>query len=246
MPALKLADGLSPAALDDRKKLLAELDNWNRKADAREFEKWTTAEKRAYALLTTPDARKALDLSQEKQGVRDAYGRTSFGQSCLLARRLAQAGVPYIQVNWSQYVEAMTPNCDFGWDTHIFNFDLLPDRHGPIFDRVYAALLDDLHERGMLDSTLVLALGEFGRTPRINGQASRDHWPQCYFSMWAGCGARGGAVIGESDKTASAPITEPVTPGMVGATILDLAGVDSQARAELRVLPDSRVIHELF
>ena len=97
----------------------------------------------------------------------------------MLARRLVQAGVPHVQVNWSQYVEAMTPNCDFGWDTHVFNFDLLPDRRGPIFDRVYAALLDDLQQRGMLDRTLVVAMGEFGRTPRINGQASRDHWPQC-------------------------------------------------------------------
>ena len=110
-----------------------------------------------------------------------------------------QAGVPHVQVNWSQYVEAMTPNCDFGWDTPVFNFDLLPDRRGPIFDRVYAALLDDLQQRGMPDRTLVVAMGEFGRTPRINGQASRDHWPQCYFSMWAGCGVRGGAVIGDSD-----------------------------------------------
>ncbi|MBP3960049.1 DUF1501 domain-containing protein [Gemmata sp. G18] len=246
IPALKLLDGLSPAALGDRKKLLGELDALNKRTDARDFEKWNATEKRAYALLTTPEARKALDLTQEKPAVREAYGQTSFGQSCLLARRLAQAGVPYIQVNWSQYVEAMTPNCDFGWDTHIFNFDLLPDRHGPIFDRVFAALLDDLSDRGMLDSTLVLAMGEFGRTPRINGQASRDHWPQCYFSMWAGCGVRGGAVIGDSDKTASAPLTEAVTPGMVGATILELAGMDAQARAELRVLPEARVIHELF
>jgi uncharacterized protein (DUF1501 family) len=246
IPELKLLDGLSPAALEDRKNLLGELDRLNRAAEKVPSEKWDVAKRRAFALLTTPEARKALDLTQEKQSTRDAYGQTSFGQSCLLARRLAQAGVPYVQVNWSQYVEAMTPNCDFGWDTHIFNFDLLPDRHGPIFDRVFSTLLDDLHTRGMLDSTLLVAMGEFGRTPRINNQASRDHWPQCYFSIWAGCGVRGGAVIGDSDATGSAPLTEPFTPGMVGATILDLAGVDSQARAELRVLPDTRVIHELF
>jgi len=246
IPALKLLDGLSPAALDDRRKLLVELDRLKRDADANDIDKWDATKQRAFALLTTPEARRALDLSREPQATRDAYGHTTFGQSCLLARRLAQAGVPYIQVNWSQYVEAMTPNCDFGWDTHIFNFDLLPDRHGPIFDRVFAKLLDDLRDQGMLDSTLLIAMGEFGRSPQINAQASRDHWPQCYFSIWAGCGIRGGAVIGESDKTAGAPITEPITPGMVGATILDLAGVDSQARAELRVLPGARVIHELF
>jgi hypothetical protein len=246
IPALRLLDGLSPAALDDRRKLLGDLDRLNRSADRPSFDGWDAARKRAYALLTTPDARAALDVSREKPAVREAFGQTSFGQSCLLARRLVQAGVPYVQVNWSQYVEAMTPNCDFGWDTHVSNFDLLPDRHGPIFDRVYAALLDDLKERGMLDTTLVVALGEFGRTPRINGQASRDHWPQCYFSLWAGCGVRGGAVIGDSDATGSAPLTDAVTPGMVGATILQLAGIDSQARAELRVLPGTRVIHELF
>ena len=246
IPALKLLDGLSPAVLDDRRTLLGGLDRLNRAADQPAFDRWDATQKRAYSLLTTPEARAALDLSREKTATREAFGQTTFGQSCLLARRLVQAGVPYVQVNWSQYVEAMTPNCDFGWDTHVFNFDLLPDRHGPIFDRVYAALLDDLKERGMLDHTLVVAMGEFGRTPRINGQASRDHWPQCYFSMWAGCGVRGGAVIGDSDDTGSAPLTEAITPGMVGATILHLAGVDSQARAELRVLPGTRVIHELF
>lgn len=246
VPALRLLDGLSPAALDDRRRLLGDLDRLGRDADATTPDKWDAARRRAYALLTTPEARAALDLSRERESVRAAYGQSSFGQSCLLARRLAEAGVPYVQVNWSQYVEAMTPNCDFGWDTHIFNFDLLPDRHGPVFDRAYAALLDDLRDRGMLDSTLVLAMGEFGRTPRINGQASRDHWPQCYFSLWAGCGVRGGTVVGDSDRTGSAPLTESVTPGMVGATVLELAGVDSQARAELRVLPGARVIHELF
>ncbi|QDU19382.1 DUF1501 domain-containing protein [Urbifossiella limnaea] len=246
IPALRLLDGLSPAALDDRRRLLAELDRVARTGDAAAPGRWDAATRRAYALLTTPDARAALDLSRERGSTRDAYGHTSFGQSCLLARRLAEAGVPYIQVNWSQYVEAMTPNCDFGWDTHVFNFDLLPDRHGPVFDRAYAALLDDLRDRGMLDSTLVLAMGEFGRTPRVNGQASRDHWPQCYFSLWAGCGVRGGTVVGDSDRTGAAPLTEPITPGMVGATVLELAGVDSQARAELRVLPGARAIHELF
>ena len=246
IPALKLLDGLSPAALDDRRKLLGDLDQFKRDASAGAFDKWNLTQQRAYALLTSPEARKALDLTQEKPAARDAYGQTSFGQSCLLARRLIEGGVPYVQVNWSQYVEAMTPNCDFGWDTHIFNFDLLPDRHGPIFDRVYSALLDDLRERGLLEHTLVVAMGEFGRTPRINSQASRDHWPQCYFSLWAGGGVRGGAVIGDSDATGSAPLTEPFTPGMVGATILQHAGLDTQARAELRVLPGLRAIHELF
>jgi hypothetical protein len=246
IPALKLLDGLTPRHLADRRRLLAELDGLRRHADSAEFRKWDSTCRRAYALLTSPAARNALDLSGEDEKTRAAYGQTSFGQSCLLARRLVEAQVPYVQVNWSQYVEAMTPNCDFGWDTHIYNFELLADRHGPILDRALAALLDDLHQRGLLETTLVVALGEFGRTPRINAQASRDHWPRCYFSVWAGGGVRPGRVVGESDRRGEDPVTEPVTPLTVGTTILERAGVDSQARAELRVLQGGRVIHELF
>ena len=164
----------------------------------------------------------------------------------MLARRLIEAEVPYVQLNWSEYVEAMSPGCDFGWDTHIYNFELLQDRHGPIFDRAFSALLDDLHERGLLETTLVVAMGEFGRTPKINQRASRDHWPRCYFSLWAGAGVVPGQVVGESDKLGNDPVTEPITPVMVGTTIAELAGLDTQARAEMGVLPDGRVIHELF
>lgn len=245
IPALKLLDGMTPAVLANRRTLLERLDRLRQNREAH-MDKWDANQHRAYALLTAPEARKALDLSQESPATRDAYGHTAFGQSCLLARRLAEAEVPYIQVNWSQYVEAMTPNCDFGWDTHIFNFDLLPNRHAPILDRAFSALLDDLQQRGLLDSTLVLAMGEFGRTPRINGSASRDHWPRNYFSIWAGCGVRPGLVLGESDPSGDDPTTEPITPAMVGATICELAGIDTQARAELGVLTGARAIHELF
>ena len=245
IPALKLLDGMTPAGLSDRRTLAAGLDQLHRESDST-LDRWDANRRRAYALLGTPEARAALDLSREQSATRDAYGHTSFGQSCLLARRLVEAGVPYIQVNWSQYVEAMTPSCDFGWDTHIYNFDLLPDRHAPILDRAMTALLDDLSQRGLLDSTLVLAMGEFGRTPRINAQASRDHWQRCYTSLWAGGGIKPGRVVGESDRTGSDPITDPVTPAMCGATILELAGIDTQARAELGVLPGAGIIHDLL
>jgi hypothetical protein len=245
VPALKILDGLTPGHLNDRRLLLGQLDAVHRKIDQPEQSKWVDTCKRAYALLTAPEARKALDLSREDQKTREAYGQTSFGQSCLLARRLVEAQVPYIQVNWSQYVEAMTPNCDFGWDAHIYNFELLADRLCPVFDRVFSALLDDLQQRGLLDTTLVLAMGEFGRSPRITPQAARDHWPNCYFSIWAGAGIPPGRVIGESDRIGGDPITDPMTPSMVGSTILELAGLDAQARAELRVLQGGRVIHEL-
>jgi uncharacterized protein (DUF1501 family) len=246
IPHLRLLDGLSPQHLGDRRRLLGDLDRLRRRVEAGDLDRWDATQRRAYALLTSPEARQALDLSREAPAARAAYGQTSFGQSCLLARRLVEAGVPYVQVNWSQYVEAMTPNCDFGWDTHIYNFELLADRHCPILDRTLSALLDDLRQRGLLETTLVLAMGEFGRTPRINGQASRDHWPNCYFSLWAGAGVRPGRVVGESDRFGQEPLTEPITPSLVGTTVLDLAGVDSQARAELRVLPGGRVLQELF
>jgi uncharacterized protein (DUF1501 family) len=246
IPALQLLDGLTPHHLADRRTLLSELDGLQRRSEAAELGKWDATQQRAYALLTSPEARRALDVTREDARVRETYGQTSFGQSCLLARRLVEAGVPYVQVNWSQYVEAMTPNCDFGWDTHIYNFELLADRHCPIFDRVYSALLDDLEQRGLLEKTLVIAMGEFGRTPKITAQASRDHWPNCYFSLWAGAGVPRGRVIGESDRLGNDPVTDPITPLMVGTTIAEMTGVTAQARAELNILAGGRVIHELF
>jgi len=252
IPSLTLLSELTPNRLQDRNTLLHTLDNARREVDSLSAGRsgatsgnWGRLHDRAYDLLTQPGAREALDLSRESQTTREAYGQTSFGQSCLMARRLVEAGVPYIQLNWSQYVEAMTPNCDFGWDTHIYNFELLQDRHCPIFDRAFSALLHDLDTRGLLDTTLVVAMGEFGRSPRITRQAARDHWPRCYSSLWAGAGIRGGRVIGSSDKNGEDPVTEPVTPLMVGTTIAELAGIDTQARAEMKVLDGGTVIHEL-
>lgn len=245
IPSLKLLDDLTPLRLSDRRTLLTSLDRARREVDGVASGRWGTLYDRAYDLLTQPEARRALDLSQETTSTREAYGQTSFGQSCLLARRLVEAGVPYVQLNWSEYVEAMTPNCDFGWDTHIYNFELLQDRHCPIFDRAFTALLRDLDERGLLETTLIVAMGEFGRSPRITGRAARDHWPRCYSSIWAGAGITGGRVVGASDALGEDPATEPITPLMVGTTIAELAGIDTQARAEMKVLDGGKVIHEL-
>lgn len=245
IPSLKLLDDLNPNRVHDRRSLLGTLDVAQRTVETARHDAWTRTFDRAYNLLTRPEARAAFDLTRETPTTRERYGQTTFGQSCLLARRLVEAGVPYVHVNWSEYVECMTPNCDFGWDTHIYNFELLQDRHGPIFDRAFSALLDDFHQRGLLESTLVIAMGEFGRTPKINTRASRDHWPRCYSSIWAGAGIAGGRVIGASDKLAEDPVTPPVTPLMVGTTIAELTGIDTQARAEMNVLDGGTVIHEL-
>ncbi len=250
VPALKLLPGLDLRRLHQRRTLLEQFDRLRRQADRLTaqpgYQRWDAAYRNAYELLTSRQAQQALDLSREPESLRQQYGFTSFGQSLLLARRLAEAGVPYIQVNWSQYVEAMTPNCDFGWDTHIYNYELLPDHHGPVLDQALSALLNDLHRRGLLDEVLVVALGEFGRTPKLNHRASRDHWPHCYSSLWAGGGVQGGRVVGQSDRRGEHPVTPPVTPAMVGCTIVDRLGVDSVARAQLQVFGTTPTIEELF
>lgn len=246
IPELKLLDGLTPARLEDRRTILRDLDEFRRRTDQLSLDQWDGAYGRAFSLLTSPAAREVFDLSREPQKVRDAFGKTSFGQSCLLGRRLVEAGVPFVQVNWSQFVEIFYQFSDYGWDTHADNFEILADWHGPLFDRVFSVLLDDLRERGLLETTLLVSMGEFGRTPRINGIGSRDHWHPCYFSLWAGAGIEPGRVIGESDPLGEHPITDPVTPAMVGTTILELTGVDTQARAQLNVLEGGRMIEGLL
>lgn len=246
LPSLKLASGLNPQRLTDRQHVLKELDKITRAGDSGAFETWDHLYRKAYSLLSSPQAHEALDLSREPEKIRDAYGRTSFGQSCLLGRRLVEAGVPYVQVNWSQFVEVFYAFSDYGWDTHADNFGLLADWHGPLLDRVLSTLIDDLDRRGLFATTLLVCMGEFGRTPRINAIGSRDHWHPCYFSLWAGAGVQPGRVVGESDAHGEHPATEPITPAMVGTTMLELAGVGSPDRAALRVLEQGRVIHELF
>src|SRR5262249_3800046 len=125
----------------------------------------------AFALLTSPSARRVFDLSLESAASADRYGRTRFGQSCLLARRLVQAGVPCVQVNWRDHVEAEEDSGDGGWDHHYRNFQIMQDRHAPWLDQALSALLTDLRERSLLATTLVLAVGEFGRSPKINDKA---------------------------------------------------------------------------
>ena len=246
IPTLKLLDGLSPARLADRKTMLKELDRVRRGIDSAPMKTWEGVHDQAMKLLTSREAGSVFDLSRETEKTRQAFGATAFGQSCLLGRRLVEAGVPFVQVNWSRYVEVLFPFSDYGWDTHSDNFGLLADWHGPLLDRVLSALLDDLHERGLLESTLVVCMGEFGRTPRINNIASRDHWPHCYFSIWAGGGVKPGRVIGESDPRGEHPATDPVTPEMVATTILNQAGVGTVARARFRVLEEGSVIDALF
>jgi uncharacterized protein (DUF1501 family) len=176
---------------------------------------------KAFALLTSDRVRRAFDLASEPQKLRDRYGKTEFGQRCLLARRLTEAGVPIINVSYCH-----TPQGS--WDTHSQNFKQMKDLLAPTFDTAFAALLQDLAERGMLDDTLVLVNAEFGRTPTINRNAGRDHWPWVYSLVLAGAGIRAGTVYGASDNSAAYPTDRPHDPKDLAATIYHLLGVDPQ------------------
>jgi hypothetical protein len=176
--------------------------------------------RRAFELLSSPASRNAFDLAREPQRLRDMYGSAPFAQNCLLARRLVEAGVPLVTVYSAS-------NRD--WDTHDNNFSALRNTLLPPTDRGVSALLEDLQCRGMLDDTLVVWMGEMGRTPRINGAAGRDHWSFCYSLMMAGGGIRGGQVYGSSDRFAAYPSTNPVSPADIAATIYHCLGIDPRA-----------------
>jgi hypothetical protein len=176
--------------------------------------------KRAYELLASAASRDAFDLAKEPQKVRDSYGPDPFAQNCLLGRRLVEAGVPMVTVY-------SVGNRD--WDTHGGNFKALKNTLLPSMDRGVSALLKDLDSRGLLDETLVVWMGDMGRTPRINNAAGRDHWSFCYSVVMAGGGIRGGQVFGSSDRSAAYPSTNPVSPADVAATIYHCLGIDPEA-----------------
>jgi len=150
-------------------------------------------------------------------------------------------------VNWSDHVEAEEDSGDGGWDHHYRNFQLMLDRHGPWLDQALSALLEDLHDRGLLRTTLVVAVGEFGRSPKINDKAGREHWEHCYSALLAGGGVAGGRVIGSSDARAERPRDNPVTPADLTTTIWHAVGLTSEQIQSLNVaLPNARVIQELM
>lgn len=247
IPSMKLLTGLSPRQINDRKTLLTHLDADRALTDSAAVGDWHRSYGTAYDLLMDSKARSALDLTRESDSTRAKYGQSEFGQSALLALRLAEAKVPYIQLNYSRDCDAFNPGFEIGWDTHIYNFELLQDQLCPIFDRAFSSLLDDLDDRGLMDETLVVCMGEFGRTPKISNRAARDHWTKNYFSLWAGAGIEPGRVIGESDVLGEEPHSGPeVTALNVGTTIAELAGLTSQTRAEMNVLEGGTVIDELL
>ena len=188
--------------------------------------------KNALAMLNSARVREAFDISKEPAWLRERYGRTTYGQGCLLARRLAEAGVKFTTCYFARSIGGRRIN-DGGWDTHGFDntrmYPVVEGYHLPITDQTLPTLLEDLEQRGMLDETLVVWMGEFGRTPKINKNASRDHWPKCYSVLLAGGGVKRGFIYGKSDKHASEPDENPVTPEDLTATIYYLLGIDPRA-----------------
>ncbi len=230
---------IDPALLERRLDLLQALDTRRREFEtAPAGEGIATHYQQACELLLSGAARDALDLGRETPVMRDAYGRNRLGQSCLLARRLVEAGVPFVTVD------------DDGWDHHGQIFPAL-ERQLPVLDRAFTTLLDDLETRGLLDSTLVLLLTEFGRTPLVNKSAGRDHWPRVFSIVLAGAGIPRGQVIGSSDRVGGEPTDRPLTPKDLAATIYSFLGLDptvEYASAQGRpfpVLDGGEVIREL-
>jgi hypothetical protein len=257
LPELSLPASTPLDRLDDRRGLLRLIDEQDRSLGDSSTAKGIDAfYDRALAMLASPKVKKAFDLSQEPATLRDAYGRTTYGQSCLLARRLIEAGTRFVTVYFAPTIGNGKSKVGAGWDTHANNFNDLKDRLLPITDQAVPTLITDLESRGLLDDTLVLWMGEFGRSPRVGfnpgfGPDGRDHWPQCYTVLFAGGGITPGAIYGSSDRIGGYPASDPVSPDDVAATIFWALGIDPATEvldALGRPLPiaSGRAITEIF
>ncbi len=227
LPELSLPANLSAERLGNRREVLRLIDSQTELLEFSARARGIDAHyERALAMLSSPAVKRAFDLSAEPEAVRDRYGRTTYGQSCLLARRLVEAGARFVNVYFAPFIGG----CQGGWDTHGFNdkpmYPILKNWLLPITDQTLPTLLEDLEARGLLDETLVVWVGEFGRSPRINKLAGRDHWPQCYTALLAGGGVRRGHVHGSSDKVGAFPAMDPARPEDLAATMFHLLGID--------------------
>jgi hypothetical protein len=214
---LSLAPGVDLQRLESRHTLVSQLNKQqDRLSTTQVAQRMTSEQDLAYSILSSSKLARAFELKHEKDSLRDQYGRHTYGQSLLLARRLVEVGVPIVQVNMGSVQT---------WDNHGDIFKTLKDRLLPPTDQGVAALITDLDQRGLLDDTLVMMLGEFGRTPKINAKAGRDHWGPCFYALFAGAGVQGGQVIGKTDKHATYPSTQPYSPEDIGATVYSLLGI---------------------
>ena len=259
-PALTLGGEITARRLEDRRTLLAAVDAARRDLDRSSRRiTWSTLQERAWGLLASSRTTAAFDVAAEPARLRERYGPTINGTSLLLARRLVEAGVPFVTVFWKEN-EAIADKCKSagGWDTHGNNFNCLKENLLPEFDRAFSALVEDLAGRGLLAQTLLLVTSEMGRTPRIGDPrsggtsgAGRDHWTHCMSNLLAGGGIRGGQVFGTSDRRGEYPAHQPVTPAHIVRTVYSAMGIDDlTANANdgrvYNLLEEGRPLRELF
>lgn len=244
VPDLAPPIGLQAERLANRRELISQVDRFQKSAETqanRKAKTLSTYQQKAFDLMTSKETKSAFNIHLESAPLRDEYGRNTLGQSCLMARRLVEAGVRCVLIDHTD------------WDTHYNNFHVLKNQLLPKLDGAMSGLLRDLDDRGMLEKTLVLVTGEFGRTPRINQFAGRDHWGPSSAIAMAGGGIRGGTIVGASDERAEKPATTPYRPEDLAATIYDTMGINpktefyTQEGRPIPIVPGhGRVIQELF
>ena len=233
-PVMALGEPVPPTAdtladmtverLDRRRALISQIDSeFARTQGSRAIDTMNDAQRRAFLLLTSGRTRDAFDLNLEPAAIREAYGRHLPGASLIIARRLVESGVPFVSVH-----QEIFDHYGHAYDMHSNNFGMLKNLNLPLLDQVIPALLQDLDSRGLLDSTLVVVMGEMGRTPKVNASAGRDHWPQCGFSLLFGGGVKQGLVYGSTDSIGAYPDSHPVSPADFVATVYQLMGINPQ------------------
>lgn len=237
---LAVPTSVTPQMLDRRKSLLAAVDQLAEKVKRNDqLETYDEFSRKAAEMVLSPQAQAAFAIDREDANTRDSYGRNEFGQSALLARRLVENGVRFVTINYG------------GWDHHDEIFKGL-DRKLPEFDQGFSALVNDLDQRGLLDDTLVLTMGEFGRTPKVNDKAGRDHWGRAGSMLWAGAGVARGRVIGATDKNGAFVTDRPVSPADVAWTVYDALGIDPAKELltpegrPVSILAEGATVTELF
>ncbi len=221
LPVDDLQAELTLGRLNQRRSLLQQFDDRLRRIDGEAVNRMDRVKRQAFTMIQSSRTRDAFDLSEESGRTRERYGRNLHGSSMLVARRLVEAGVPFISVHAENFIPY-----GFTYDMHENNFGMLRDYNLPVLDRCYPALIADLESRGLLESTLVVVMGEMGRSPKVNAKAGRDHWPQCGFCLLTGGGVKPGFVFGATDQHASLPIRDSVSPSDIVATIYFLLGIN--------------------
>lgn len=225
VPGMTLAEEFTQLRVNSRQSLLSQINQAQQTlADSEVVSTFNMHAQKAYSLLGSGTAREAFDISRESDQTRQRYGDGRFAQSCLLARRLVEADVSLVQINWTRVVDDRKFENQGGWDTHKKHNQSLKEHLMPSMDQTFSALIEDLDQRGMLDETLVIMFGEFGHTPKFNANGGRDHWGSVFSIALAGGGVRGGAVHGVTDKHAAHPIEGAVRPKDILATIYHLMG----------------------